>query len=438
MVWILAKRFYLMGSHQSESTVELHSHSERFSQELHDHWPKWRVWLHQRALELGFSQVRITDTDVGDAHPKLLKWLEDGFHGDMDYMERHKHLRGDPASLLPGALRSICLAMPYLSPSADRLEAEDAVKDAIDPEITELLKSEEERLTKTNEAIVSLYARGRDYHKVLRSHLQIVAEEFQKELQTKLPTCWALTSESNGIVKPAFRVVTDSAPLMEVELARKAGLGWRGKHTLLLNREAGSFFFLGEILINVPLPVDAPIESHCGTCTACSDVCPTQAIIAPYQLDARRCISYLTIEHLGVIPVEFRRALGNRVYGCDDCQLVCPWNKYAKRATVPDFLERHQLGSSSLLELWSWSEAQFTERHAGSAIYRIGYERWRRNLAVALGNALAADLEPKTRKKIREELENALPSASPLVAEHIAWALSQDASQSNRSLGASL
>jgi epoxyqueuosine reductase len=426
MVWILAKRFYLMGVPQSESTIELHSHSERFSQELHDHWSDWRSWLHQRALELGFSQVRITDTDVGDAHAKLLEWLAGWNHGDMDYMEQHKHLRGDPASLLPGALRSICLAMPYLSPSADRLETDDTHPDAIDPEIARLLKTEEERLSKPNEAIISLYARGRDYHKVLRSRLQTLAAEFQVQLQTKLPTYLAATAKSNETAKPAFRVVTDSAPLMEVELARKAGLGWRGKHTLLLNREAGSFFFLGEILINVPLPVDAPVEPHCGSCSACIDVCPTQAIIAPYQLDARRCISYLTIEHLGAIPVEFRRALGNRVYGCDDCQLVCPWNKYAKRATVPDFVERHPLGDSSLVELWSWSEAQFMERHAGSAIYRIGYERWRRNLAVALGNALASDGEPKAMEEIRGELESALPTASPLVAEHIVWALEQD------------
>jgi epoxyqueuosine reductase len=262
--------------------------------------------------------------------------------------------------------------------------------------------------------------------------LQTLAAEFQAQLQTKLPTHWSPTTESNETAKPLFRVVTDSAPLMEVELARKAGLGWRGKHTLLLNREAGSFFFLGEILMNVPLPVDAPIESHCGTCTACIDICPTQAIIVPYQLDARRCISYLTIEHLDSIPVEFRRAMGNRVYGCDDCQLVCPWNKYAKRAIVPDFVERHPLGSSSLLQLWSWSEAQFKERHAGSAIYRIGYERWRRNLAVALGNALASDVEPKTREEIRRELESALPTASPIVAEHIIWALEQDPSSSVR------
>ncbi len=425
MVWILAKRFYLMGSPQCESTIELHSHSERFSQELHDHWPDWRAWLHQRALELGFSQVRITDTDVKDAHPKLLEWLEGGHHGDMDYMERHKHLRGDPASLLPGAVRSICLAMPYLSPSADRPETDDTHPDAIDPEIAHLLKTEEERLSKSDEAILSLYARGRDYHKVIRSRLQTLAQELSDRIQETL-----VTTDSASEIH--YRVFTDSAPLMEVELARKAGLGWRGKHTLLLNREAGSFFFLGEILINVPLPVDAPVEPHCGTCTACIDVCPTQAIIAPYQLDARRCISYLTIEHVGAIPVEFRRALGNRVYGCDDCQLVCPWNKYAKRATVPDFVERHQLGSSSLVELWSWSEAQFTERHAGSAIYRIGYERWRRNLAVALGNALAADLEPKTRKKIDRELESALPTASPLVAEHIVWALEHDPSSSVR------
>jgi epoxyqueuosine reductase len=212
---------------------------------------------------------------------------------------------------------------------------------------------------------------------------------------------------------------------MEVELARKAGLGWRGKHTLLLHREFGSFFFLGEILINLPLAVDEPVEAHCGSCQACIDICPTQAITAPYALDARRCISYLTIEHPGSIPVEFRKAMGNRVYGCDDCQLVCPWNKYAQHTSVPDFAERHQLGSATLVELWSWSEVQFNQRHEGSAIRRIGYSRWRRNLAIALGNALASNLDAQSKKEIANQLRGGLQSADPLVAEHIRWALEQ-------------
>ena len=222
-----------------------------------------------------------------------------------------------------------------------------------------------------------------------------------------------------------YRVFTDSAPIMEVELARKAGLGWRGKHTLLLHREFGSFFFLGEILINLPLTVDEPMEPHCGSCQACIDICPTQAITAPYALDARRCISYLTIEHPGSIPVEFRRAIGNRVYGCDDCQLVCPWNKYAQHTSVPDFAERHQLGNATLIELWSWSETQFNQRHEGSAIRRIGYSRWRRNLAIALGNALASDLDMQSKEDITNQLREGLQNADLLVTEHITWALEQ-------------
>jgi epoxyqueuosine reductase len=222
-----------------------------------------------------------------------------------------------------------------------------------------------------------------------------------------------------------YRVFTDSAPLMEVELARKAGLGWRGKHTLLLNRESGSTFFLGEILVDVPLPLDQEGESHCGTCQACIDICPTQAITAPYQLDARRCISYLTIEHPDAIPVEFRKAMGNRIYGCDDCQLICPWNKFAQRTTLPDFAERHGLGNTTLLQLWSWTEDQFNRRHEGSAIRRIGYSRWRRNLAVAMGNALADSAVSVSDKDfLRQALLSALPSADALVAEHIEWALS--------------
>jgi epoxyqueuosine reductase len=268
--------------------------------------------------------------------------------------------------------------------------------------------------------VISLYARGRDYHKILRAKLQLLATELEEKIAH-------LQSNEGGL---QYRVFTDSAPIMEVELARKAGLGWRGKHTLLLHREFGSFFFLAEILINLPLAVDEPVEPHCGSCQACIDICPTQAITAPYALDARRCISYLTIEHPGSIPVEFRRAIGNRVYGCDDCQLVCPWDKYAQHTSVPDFAERHQLGSATLVELWSWSEAQFNQRHEGSAIRRIGYSRWRRNLAIALGNALASDLDAQSKKEITSYLRDGLQSADPLVDEHITWALNQFNEQS--------
>jgi len=327
----------------------------------------------------------------------------------MNYMERHQDLRADPSALQAGAIRSICLTMPYLSGASSS-------------SVGDVFGHEEERLLKSDQAVVSLYARGRDYHKVIRSRLQTLAIELEEKIQILLEGY--CSSSSSGPLQ--YRVFTDSAPLMEVELARKAGLGWRGKHTLLLNRDSGSFFFLGEILINIPLPVDTPVEAHCGSCQACIDICPTQAITAPYQLDARRCISYLTIEHRDAIPIEFRRAMGNRIYGCDDCQLVCPWNKYAQLSTLPDFAERNNLGVASLLELWGWSEAQFTERHAGSAILRIGYERWRRNLTVAMGNAIASDLDEEIRRIMREQLHCALPSASPLVAEHITWALGQN------------
>ena len=390
---------------------KLHPHSQVFSPELHTQWVALRHWLNTRARELGFSEARITDTDVSHAHPHLSQWLDEGRHGQMSYMERHKDLRADPSRLHAGAIRSICLTMPYLS-GASPSSAGD------------VLEHEKERLLKSDQAVISLYARGRDYHKVIRSRLQTLATELEEKIQILLE---GFNHSSSSLSEPLqYRVFTDSAPLMEVELARKAGLGWRGKHTLLLNRDSGSLFFLGEILINIPLPVDTPVEAHCGSCQACMDICPTQAITAPYQLDARRCISYLTIEHRDAIPIEFRRAMGNRIYGCDDCQLVCPWNKYAQLSTVPDFAERNNLGVASLLELWGWSEAQFTERHAGSAILRIGYERWRRNLAVALGNALASDLDEKRKEVIREQLHCALPSASPLVSEHITWALNQE------------
>jgi epoxyqueuosine reductase len=377
-------------------------HSQAFSSELHNQLEGIRSWLNIRAHELGFGQLRISDTDVSEAVPKLKSWLAEGRHGEMDYMERHASLRAQPEQLQAGAIRSICVTMPYLPQNLSQASEEQ-------------FSVELARLQKPKEAVISLYARGRDYHKILRAKLQLLASELEEKIAH-------LQAHTNGL---QYRVFTDSAPIMEVELARKAGLGWRGKHTLLLHREFGSFFFLGEILINLPLAVDEPVEAHCGSCQACIDICPTQAITAPYALDARRCISYLTIEHPGSIPVEFRRAIGNRVYGCDDCQLVCPWNKYAQHTSVPDFAERHQLGNATLVELWSWSETQFNQRHEGSAIRRIGYSRWRRNLAIALGNALASDLDAQSKEDITNQLREGLQNADLLVTEHITWALEQ-------------
>ena len=350
--------------------------------------PELRAWLGQQAEILGFDGLRITDTHLGVASERLQEWLAEGRHGHMEYMQRHANLRSNPQLLVPGTVRVICVSMNYLAPQSD-------------------FDTEWQRLEDPTQAVVSIYARGRDYHKVLRNRLQ----EFAKAIEEKIGAF-------------GYRVFTDSAPLMEVELGRKAGLGWRGKHTLLLNRESGSTFFLGEILIDVPLPIDEEQEERCGTCQSCIDICPTQAITAPYQLDARRCISYLTIENPKAIPVEFRSAMGNRVYGCDDCQLICPWNKFAKRTTLPDFVQRHGLGQASLLQLWSWTEAEFEERHEGSAIRRIGYSRWRRNLAVAMGNALASSKTDATHKNlIQKALSESLPTADALVAEHIEWAL---------------
>jgi len=386
----------------------MHTHSQAFSQELHTEWQGVRTWLTERAKGLGFLDLKITDTDVSHALPKLDAWLDAGLYGQMDYMRRHRDLRANPSELHSGAVRTICLTMPYLASD---------LTDAKEP-LDHRLVREERRLLQADQAVISLYARGRDYHKILRNRLQILASELEQKMHH--------LAQANHWGDLHFRVFTDSAPLMEVELATRAGLGWRGKHTLLLNRQSGSFFFLGEILINVPLPLDEPSESHCGSCQACMDVCPTQAITAPYQLDARRCISYLTIEHHDGIPVEFRKAMGNRVYGCDDCQLVCPWNKYAKTSHLPDFAERNQLGSSSLLELWSWGEAQFNERHEGSAIRRIGYWRWRRNLSIALGNGLASNLASDAKHQIKTQLQDALIDADAILAEHIDWALAQD------------
>ena len=354
-------------------------------------------WLRREAIDLGFGDIRVSDTDLSVAGPRLKEWLDAGRHGDMNYMRERAHLRLNPQELQPGTVRVLTVRMDYLPDTSEMRQAVDWRNKEID------------RWDQPDQAVVAIYARGRDYHKVLRQRLQSLADVIEKKIGPF-----------------GYRVFVDSGPVMEVELANKSGLGWRGKHTLLLNREAGSMFFLGEILVDVPFPVDEPITSHCGECSACINICPTQAITAPYQLDARRCISYLTIEHQGSIPEELRPLMGNRVYGCDDCQLVCPWNKFAQLSSVPDFLPRHGLEHSDLLNLWSWSEDDFLSKHEGSPIRRIGYESWRRNLAVGMGNALrSSSLDDGVKEKITIGLEQVLPSASDMLKEHIQWALMQ-------------
>ncbi len=331
--------------------------------------------------ELGFDAVAVSDTDLEQAGERLSQWVAAGMHGEMDYMERHGARRSRPAELMPGTLRVITARMSYGAASADARAV----------------------LGDPSRAYVARYALGRDYHKVLRARLQSLAER--------------IAAEAGPF---GHRVFTDSAPVMEIELGRKAGLGWRGKHTLLLSRDAGSGFFLGEIYTDLPLPVDAAVDEHCGSCARCIDACPTGAIVAPFLLDARRCISYLTIELKGSIPVEFRPLIGNRVYGCDDCQLVCPWNRYAKLSTEEDFQVRNGLDDASLVSLFAWDEAEFEARLAGSAIRRIGHERWLRNLAVGLGNA------PRIREVLLA-LESRREHASALVREHVAWAIARHA-----------
>lgn len=347
--------------------------------------------------ELGFDAIRIADVDLSHAEEGLQTWLAQGFHGDMDYMANHGMLRARPAELVAGTVRAVVARMPYLPHGSHQPTAG-----------SDWRTVEWDRLRRPQDATISLYARGRDYHKVLRQRLQKLAEKIA------------------GAVGPyGFRVFTDSAPVLEVALATNGGLGWRGKHTLLLDRDAGSMFFLGEILIDLPFPVDPPVEPHCGNCTRCIDVCPTQAIVAPYTVDARRCISYLTIEHKGSIPVELRAAMGNRVYGCDDCQLICPWNKFAVPANVPDFDVRNGLDSATLAELFPWTDAEFNQRLEGSPIRRIGHERWLRNIAVAIGNALRGPLPDSVRTQLIAALRARADDASGLVREHVAWALAQ-------------
>ncbi|MEK0435489.1 MAG: tRNA epoxyqueuosine(34) reductase QueG [Pseudomonadota bacterium] len=349
----------------------------------------WARSIKDWGRTLGFAEVSVTDIDLSAASGHLQQWLADGFHGQMAFMAAHGSMRTHPEQLVPGTVRVISARMDYLP----RRSSDD------------WRLHEHRRLNDPRAAVISVYARGRDYHKVLRSRLQQLAEQI---------------AETVGPI--GYRVFTDSAPVMEVELAQKAGLGWRGKHTLLLNRESGSMFFLGEIYTDLPLPVDQPVSAHCGDCTACIDICPTQAIIGPYRLDARRCISYLTIELKESIPVELRPMMGNRIYGCDDCQLVCPWNKFAQRSPLPDFDVREGLDHATLIELFQWSEQVFNQRLAGNPIRRIGHVRWLRNIAVALGNA--ADHQ-RGDASIVHALRARLDHASDLVREHVLWALNR-------------
>jgi len=337
-----------------------------------------RQHLLAEATALGFAAVGITGIDLTEDERHLDRWLAAGRHGEMDYMARHGTKRSRPAELLPGTLRVISARMDYWPPGS---HAAQQVLD--DP----------------SSGYVSRYALGRDYHKLMRKALAKLAAQIE---------------ERAGPF--GHRVFVDSAPVLEKALARNAGLGWIGKHTNLIARDAGSWFFLGEIYTTLELPIDAPASAHCGTCTACIPACPTGAIVAPWQLDARRCISYLTIELHGPIPEELRPLLGNRIYGCDDCQLVCPWNKFAREAGHPDFRTRHALDAPRLTELFAWSATDFAARMRGSAIYRIGYERWLRNIAVALGNAPASP-------EVSAALASRADDASSLVREHVAWAM---------------
>jgi epoxyqueuosine reductase len=338
-------------------------------------WHEIAAW----AGELGFSAAGVAALELRAASAHLARWLDQGRHGAMDYMARHAGLRADPGQLLPGACRAISVRHDYWPAAAD-------------PWAT---------LHSPDLAYVSRYALGRDYHKTLRARLETLARRIAARIGPF-----------------GYRVCVDSAPVLETELATRAGIGWRGKHTLTLTRQ-GSWHFLGEILTDLPLPPTAPAAPHCGRCRRCLDLCPTGAIVAPYQVDARRCISYLTIEHPGTIPVELRAAVGNRIYGCDDCQLVCPWNRFARKVDTPDFAVRNGLDAAGLTDLFAWSETDFNERLAGSAIRRIGWERWLRNIAVALGNALAR----REDASLRTALSRRADDGSALVREHVGWAL---------------
>ncbi len=336
--------------------------------------------IRSQAVALEFVHVGITDIRLDIYEARLEHWLAEAMHGDMDYMARHGRKRSRPDELIPGTRRVITVALPYMSQNRAECEAV---------------------LNEPGLAYISRYAVGRDYHKILRKRLQLLCDAIQR------------------LIGPfGYRVFVDSGPVLEKPLAEKSGIGWIGKHANIINRHTGSWFFLGEILTDLELPVTAPSTPHCGTCTACMDVCPTQAIVAPYVVDARRCISYLTIEHHGSIPLEFRPQIGNRIYGCDDCQLVCPWNSNHTVIPESEFSARHGLDSARLTELFSWSEGDFNHRLEGSPIRRIGHERWLRNIAVALGNSAAGG-------ETRQLLEKRAGDSSALVAEHARWALQQ-------------
>lgn len=348
-------------------------------------WARLATAIAQWGRELGFQEIGIADTDLSAEEEHLQRWLAAGRHGEMGYMARHGSARARPAELVPGTIRVITARMNYWPEGAAR--PEDVLGDP-------------------HRAYVARYALGRDYHKVLRARLARLVDRIRLDVGTF-----------------GYRVFTDSAPVLEVALAARSGLGWRGKHTLLLTRTMGSYFFLGEIYTDLPLPPTPAASEHCGTCTACIGACPTGAIVAPYELDARRCISYLTIELQGAIPEALRPLIGNRVYGCDDCQLACPWNRFAQSATEADFRAvRHGLDRATLVELFGWSLQEFEARMAGSAIRRIGYERWLRNIAVGLGNA------PRSPAALAA-LEHRADDPSPLVREHVAWALARQGSE---------
>lgn len=337
---------------------------------------KIKIW----SQELGFQKVGFSDIKLEKTEHRLQEWINNGFYGDMDWMHHHGGKRTHPEELVEGTISIISVRMDYFPP------------DGADPELI---------LNHPEVAYISRYALGRDYHKLLRKRLQQLATKIQQEIGDF-----------------GYRVFVDSAPVMEKPIAAKAGLGWVGKHSNIISKEAGSWFFLGEIYTDLPLPTAQPVTDHCGSCTACLDVCPTQAIIAPYIVDARRCISYLTIELKGVIAEEFRTAIGNRIYGCDDCQLICPWNRFAKVSEQADFSIRNKLDSTHLLELFAWTESEFLLRLQGSPLRRMGYERWLRNIAIALGNSPPNTLIMKALDKKKE-------SCSEMVGEHIDWALKQ-------------
>jgi len=337
-----------------------------------------KVW----GNELGFQEVSITDVDLSEHEPHLKAWIAKNYHGAMSYMAENHDKRCHPEQLVPGTIRVICARMDYAKDSQDSLAS----------------------MENTGKAYVSRYARGRDYHKLIRKRLQKLATRIKEEAGPF-----------------GYRAFVDSAPVLERALAEKSGMGWIGKNTMLINKKAGSWFFLGELFTDLPLPVDAPDTDHCGTCSACLDVCPTKAFVAPNQLNATRCISYLTIELRSAIPLEFRKPIGNRIFGCDDCQLVCPWNKFSKNSDEKDFTPRHSLDDAQLVDLFAWSERDFLNRTEGSAIRRIGYDCWLRNIAIALGNA-------PTSKVVVAALNSRLNNVSEMVNEHITWALQQHAS----------